>query len=164
MNSAVWSSRTGQTKKTSMAQDYVDTQLSSSIKVLVLLLLSTGFQIDPVWNDQFSPTPLFAPSSLLRSLGLTPVSPLSFQPRITNPPRKHLSVTSLQHQSPPTLPKPTASPWPCHLTSRFFFPQLPSSFASSLCEPPNSYNHKTLLRSTSPLSCRSFTASHLISV
>lgn len=39
---------TGQTNKTSTAQDCLDTQLTASIKVLVLLLLSTGFQIEPV--------------------------------------------------------------------------------------------------------------------
>lgn len=92
-----------------------------------------------------------------------------------------LSVHS--HSSPASLthPENTFPSHPCNInrlqpslsrqhcrglaTSRLdFFPQLPSSFASSLCEPPNSYNHQTLLRSTSPLSCRSFAASHLISV
>lgn len=54
------------------------------------------------------------------------VSPLSVHshssPASLTHPENTFSVTVLQHQSPPPLPKPTASPWPCHLASRFFFP------------------------------------------
>lgn len=106
-----------------MAEDCVDTQLSSSIKVLVLLLLSTGFQIDPVWNDQFSPTPLFAPPPHCFAVWVSPLSVHSHSsPASLTHPENTFSVTVLQHQSPLPLPKPTASPWPCHLACRFFFP------------------------------------------